>query len=332
MARRIHDHEDVLNCDCDRLMGHGAPTQTPREHDRQLTRRAARRQELVDRIPPGAIFGTGSGLVWTGVLVGGIVGGKPWVALAQVVSTLLLLAGVVMLGWRQHYAASPEAAESWFEREVRRIPRHIDVMDRLPKLELELDYRLGLKQRPEAEDERVPETLVPYEAVVETPPPRTRLVPVDGNSTADMARALLRAIPARPGKAWRSHHVHAVTRLMKQARGLNKASTLLALYEDEPELLLSDPGEVCRCGHYREVHAFWMPPKIDGTKDQHKCTGMVCECSDYARVPVIMLSSHGEPAAGNPEAPVVHAKIAGVLTISDVGGAYPPLPMEKGFS
>lgn len=58
---------------------------------------------------------------------------------------------------------SPERAERWFNRRVAKVPRHVDLMERLPELELELDYRLGLKQRPES---------------VMAPPVRTRLVPM----------------------------------------------------------------------------------------------------------------------------------------------------------
>jgi hypothetical protein len=57
---------------------------------------------------------------------------------------------------------SPKGAEAWFRRELRRAVNRDEELDALihtasgdGRLELELDYRLGLKQRPEPPDAAV---------------------------------------------------------------------------------------------------------------------------------------------------------------------------------
>lgn len=339
-------------------MGHAPPRE----------RRTQRRAELDKRVigslqslPPGAVAKTVSYGLWTGVLLGGVLWGSPWVSLMQALVTLLFVIIVLGVSKRQRFRASPEGAEAWFEREVGKQSRDQDVMEWLPGVERELDYRLGLKQRPEPVREGPPESLrrpqlEPVGGVrlfepdtggrglmqirPTQPPPKpadaARSVTVGPGRMVilgpgervlgkrhgidpellESARALLRALPGSPGHAWRSEHVHMVAAIMQRARDQNRTGALLALYDAEPELYWSDPGEVCRCGHFGEVHTpFDMPQMSDGTRDERKCL-RPCECTGYRPVPIIPLSTHGEPSAAGPS-PVQE------------NGAYPPLWLNE---
>jgi hypothetical protein len=101
-----------------------------------------------DRVPPGAILRVVV-VFWLAVLILGAIFGDPWAALSQLVIPLLLIVVLPFAYGRvRAYRGSPASAEAWFREEVARQPRDKDMMEYLPGLELELEYRLGLKQRP----------------------------------------------------------------------------------------------------------------------------------------------------------------------------------------
>lgn len=315
-------------------MGHAPPNKYPPSpgHLLELAERARSREALWERRKAAVAREAARG--WPFLLGAGVTF-LLWLWSAQAAAASMMLQGAAVAVALMICGPSTRQPdpERWFEREFLRRTDPGDPYDVLygedgrGGLELELDYRLGLKRRPDPE---LPSTeqvtgLASGLPPVPPPPPPPRGHSVD-RDVRSAASALLTSLNGLPADLCAE-----TARMMQGVRDQQgRGHRCLVLFESGPELMKTAPSDTCRCGHFHEVHSrFNRSLRVNESyRDKRKCVAW-CSCEDYRAVSAVMLGSDGLPTPENPGVGFVDAVENMSLDGPQELGEYPPLPTRR---
>jgi hypothetical protein len=322
----------------DRLMGH-APPRDPGELRRKRERQKARQAWLAEHVPPGRILGA---TVWALAIVFAALNGS-WAVLVL----LLWVLASVYLGPRAPGLARGRrrelSPEEWFRRELAAAE---SPWAQLPSLELELDYRLGLKQRPERplgrfalEGERPDRPTQPppkpSDSATSARPRKRELKPVGVEPEVFAAAKVWLVARYGAGKVPEYLAVSMARKMQRVRSGGHRGAYIVVNDALGDDTIYSKPPTAearCTCGHYAEVHTPVKRLREDGqTRTVLLCTSRECSgCSEFTPVDVVHLDGHGMPSPANPDAPMVELPEMWVEgePVRELGD-YPRLPPQR---